>query len=331
MRGVAISLIVCAHTLPSLDWSQHPMTEKVLDAIANQTSILFFFIAGYLFQYLSKRFEYRSYLTQKFKTVILPYLLLSIPALIVFVALTPRQHMWPWFYDLAGWQQTLLFLLTGKHLAPLWFVPTITLFYLAAPLFLWIDRQRPQFYWVIVPLMALSIYLGRGGQWGPLNFAQYLLPVYLLGMAFSHYRERAMALVAQWRWPLWALMAVCAAGFIWDWPQPPHYHLPMKMAMALLLVDLLYRFHHHIGNRLDEIAELSFGIFFVHAYFILFLKIVVVYVMEGRVYTGVGDEGIPGNLLTFALYAALVMGVSVASLRLVKRFAGARSRMLVGA
>ncbi|MFM2449132.1 MAG: hypothetical protein RIS44_1582 [Pseudomonadota bacterium] len=330
-RGVAICLIVVAHTLPSLDWAEHPYMERWLDALGNQSSILFFFIAGYLFQFLGNRFEYKAYLLQKAKTVILPYLILSVPALVVFTVLTQRQHMFAGFYDLPLWGQVGVFLITGKHLAPLWFVPTITLFYLAAPLLLWVDRKQPQLYWLIVPLMCLSAYLGRGGQLGPLNFAIYLLPVYLLGMAFSHHRERALECVRLALWPLLMVIAVGATGHALQWPMPPHWLLLMKTAMALVLTWLLWKLHPFIGNRLDEIADLSFGIFFIHAYFILILKIAAVYVLEGRVYDGVGEQGIPGNIWTFFVYAAVVMLCSVLILRLARKVLGSRSRMVVGA
>jgi len=330
-RGVAIILIVFAHTVPSLDWSNAAISGKLIDALANQSSIFFFFIAGYLFQHLSPRFAFNDYLKQKFKTVILPYLLLSIPALFVFTLLTERTGMWSWFYTLEIWQQISLFLLTGKHLAPLWFVPTIALFYLIAPLLLWMDRKVPRLYWLIVPLLCLSTYLGRDGPLGPVNKAVYLLPMYLLGMAFSHYKTEAMALVQRW-WPaLAALASLSITGAVLEWESPPYYQMPMKAALALLLTFLLYRYHGIFRQRLDYIAEVSFGIFFIHAYFISTIKMVTVYVLHGTVYDGRGSEDIPGNVLTFGLYAGLVVLLTVVAIWLVKRVLGRRSRMLIGA
>lgn len=330
-RGIAIVLIVCAHTIPSLDWSDNPQLMRVLDGIVNQTSILFFFIAGYLFQHLSERFTFKGYIRQKAKTVILPYLLLSIPALYIFTELLQRTGMPAAFYTLPTWQQVAIFLITGKHLAPLWFVPTITLFYLAAPLFLWIDRKRPALYWVILPLLVLSSYLGRGGQWGPLNFALYLLPVYLLGMAFSRFRSTAEDLTWKFRGALWVVMLICVFAYTAEWPSPPYWHLPGKTAMALLFTVYLLRHHSLFRGRLDYIAEVSFGIFFIHAYFISGLKVVSVYLMQGQVYQGIGEGVIPGNMLTFALYAGFVLAASCSFLWLAKRVLGDRSRMFVGA
>jgi surface polysaccharide O-acyltransferase-like enzyme len=330
-RGIAIILIVFAHTVPSLDWSAWPLTGRLIDAIANQSSIFFFFIAGYLFQHLSARFAYPKYLKRKFQTVILPYLLLSIPALYIFTVLTQRTGMWPWFYGLEIWQQVALFLLTGKHLAPLWFVPTITLFYLVAPLLLWIDRKMPRAYWGILLLLVLSTWIGRDGPLGPIDKAIFLLPMYLLGMAFSHYKQEMMSFIMRW-WPVLLLVAaVSVVGYVLDWRQPPYWQMPMKACLALIMTWLLYRYHSVFRNRLDYIAEVSFGIFFVHAYFISAIKVAMVYVLYGSLYDGQGSEDIPGNLLTVIIYAGGVLACTVAAIWVAKRILGKRSRMFIGA
>ncbi|MCZ4313783.1 acyltransferase [Comamonadaceae bacterium G21597-S1] len=330
-RGIAIILIVCAHTVPSLDWSKSLLLGSFLNAIANQSSIFFFFIAGYLFQYLSKGFVFSRYLKQKLRTVIFPYLLLSIPAIVVFTLMTQRVGMWSWFYELPIWGQTGLFLLTGKHLAPLWFVPTISLFYLAAPLFLFVDRRFPLAYWLIVPLLVLSGYLGRGGPLGPLNFAQYLLPFYLLGMVCCHYKDRSLQLIGRF-WPLLALIAMGSLfGRALDWPSPPFWQVPFKLCMVLLLTWLLWKYHHVFGSSLDYIADISFGIFFIHAYFIIALKLIAVYLVSGEIYKGVDTTVFDGGLLMYFSYVAVVLLVSVAVIWLTKKVFKKNSRMPIGA
>jgi surface polysaccharide O-acyltransferase-like enzyme len=330
-RGVAIIFIVCAHTIPSLDWSANPFLGRVIDGLVNQSSIFFFFIAGYLFQHLSVKFDFGKYLNQKLKTVIIPYLILSIPAIFIFTVLAKRTGVWSWFYLLPVWEQVALFLLTGKHLAPLWFVPTITIFYFFAPLFLWIDNKFRNGYWIIVPLIALSTYLGRDGPLGPIDKAIYLLPAYLLGMAFSRFKEQALLLIERW-WPILFLAGLlCFIGCVLDWPQPPYYQLPMKIAFALLLTWLLYRYHSIFGNRLNYIAEVSFGIFFIHAYIISFVKVIAVYLVSGQLYLGEGGDVIPGNIIVFTGYVSLVVLVTTAIIWGGKRIFGKRSRMVIGA
>ncbi|MCB8747176.1 acyltransferase [Rhodoferax sp. U2-2l] len=330
-RGVAIMLIVGAHTISALNWSDNQLTMRIIDALCNESSIFFFFIAGYLFQHLSGRFRYKTYLEQKLKTVITPYLLLSIPALIIFTQFVDRVGMWPWFYDQPLWKQVVLFLLTGKHLAPLWFVPTITLFYLIAPLLLAIDRKRPQLYWLIIPCWFLSMYLGRGGPYGPIEKAIYLFPVYLLGMAFSHYRQQAEMWVAKFWLPLLIVTLMGMVGHALEWPMPPSYLMIMKAPMALLLTVALLRWHGVFRHRLDYIAHVSFGIFFIHAYFISAIKVFTVYLITGHVYAGRDGDVLPGNLLFFIAYAAAVLALSLLTIWAAQKLTGKNSRMLVGA
>lgn len=331
-RGVAIILIVCAHTVPSFDWTNYPVLGRLIDGIANESSIFFFFIAGYLFQHLSPRFQFSSYLLQKFKTVILPYLLLSIPALIIFTVLTKRVGMWPWFYTLPIWEQIGLFILTGKHLAPLWFVPTITLFYFAAPILLAIDKRFPILYWLVLPLLVLSTYIGRDGHLGPIDKAIYLLPIYVLGMAFSHYQNRAEALVARYWIPLLGLTLVGLGGYVFQWPMPPYYLMVMKAPMSLLITVALLRWHAVFGRRLDYIGHVSFGIFFIHAYFISGLKVATVYILTGgHVYQGEGGSDLAGGPIVFLCYATLVLAISVMVIWIAQKVFGKRSRMIVGA
>lgn len=324
-------LIVCAHTIPSLDWAQHPVLERFLDGIANESSIFFFFIAGYLFQHLSGRFHYPSYLKQKLKTVIVPYLLLSIPSIVLFTGFAEREGMWSWFYTLPVWQQVLMFLVTGKHLAPLWFVPTITLFYLVAPLLVAMDRKKPQLYWIIVPLLGLSIYLGRDGPHGPLDKALYLLPMYLLGMAFCHFQSHAEALARRLWLPLLAVTLFGLTAHTLNWAEPPYYLMIMKAAMAPLMTLALLRWHGVFGNKLDYIAHVSFGIFFVHAYFIAIVRSLTTWWLNGHHQLNQTALKLPGTLPVFFAYVAVVLAASVAIIWLAQKLFGRHSRMVIGA
>jgi len=328
-RGVAICLIVAAHSLPSFDWRSRPATFEVIDAICNQSSIFFFFIAGYLFQHLSSRFHYRNYLNQKVKTVILPYLLVSIPAIVISVFYIPQEGIWPWFYDLPIASQVGLFYLTGKHLEPLWFVPTITLFYLAAPLFLKIDRA-PRFYTVIIPLLALSIVLGRDGPLGPINKAIYLLPAYLFGMCFSRFREKAEALATQWKWPL-LLASAAVFSALTNELRGVDLQILLKILSCPLLILLLKATSYRLNGRLDYIAHISFGIFFVHAYFISAFRLL--YTLTARETWGGSDTTalFPPSIMGFVLHCAVVLAASVAAIWIVQRLFPRHSRQLIGA
>lgn len=75
-RGVAIIYVVAAHIL--VKWPENSIVSRAMDVVWQNSTILFLFIAGYLFQHLSDKFEYKDYLIKKFQNVICPYLILSI-------------------------------------------------------------------------------------------------------------------------------------------------------------------------------------------------------------------------------------------------------------
>ena len=65
----------------------------------------------------------------------------------------------------------------------LWFIPMITIFYVAAPLFSAMIRH-PVSYWILPPLVVLSALIHRVPNPGLaiVHMALYLLPAYIAGM-----------------------------------------------------------------------------------------------------------------------------------------------------
>lgn len=347
-RGVAICGIVGAHSLHNFTWAEDSVVFRAADTTFNQSSCWFFFIAGFLFQYLSPKYRTLKYYRSKFLNVILPYLVMSIPALVVFTAFMPQGDVPDGFYDRPLLEQIGLFLVSGKHLAPFWFVPTITLIYLAAPLLLAMDR-RIWPYWILLGLIPLSAWLGRDGLlaingwspfFSPVSKALYLLAVYLFGMWLGRFHDRLLEVMPKLWMPLLALGALGFYGhFSWYYPAQAEYHaglrpleslpfqwmLLFKLATSPLIVYALFLGDRFMPRGLHFLGSLSFGLFFVHGFVLGGFKIVLPRL-------GIGDaEGrIEGNLLVYVLFALVVLAISTGVLVVAKRIFGKRSRMVVG-
>ena len=91
------------------------------------------------------------------------------------------------------------------------------------------------------------------------------------------------------------------------------------------------RYHSVFGSRLNYIAEVSFGIFFIHAYIISFIKVLAVYFVSGQLYLGEGGDVIPGNIPIFTGYVLMVVLITTAIIWVGKKLLGKRSRMVIGA
>src|SRR5687768_13791779 len=85
LRGVVIFIVVGVHARGNLsEWTDHEGALEFLatffDAREGNGTVMFIFIGGFLFQYIThNNFDFRKYIEKKFLFVILPYLLISIP------------------------------------------------------------------------------------------------------------------------------------------------------------------------------------------------------------------------------------------------------------
>lgn len=194
-RGLAILMIVAGHVTACLEFDDRKVETVTHILIANGTTY-FVFIAGFLFQFLSKNYEYRIYLLKKVKYVFLPYLFTSIPAIIF--CINGRFYTPPdWFTTfISNWSivgKVFLYLLTGQHLPQLWFIPMIFIFYITAPILVWIDKT-PKFYWLLTILLSVTVIVGRNNNNSIQSFIHFLF-VYISGMFYSHFRKKVLQIM----------------------------------------------------------------------------------------------------------------------------------------
>lgn len=334
-RAVAILFIVAGHCVYLFEWERVRWQELLMKSLMQNGTVLFVFVAGFLFQHLSHKFEYRRYLKSKLRNVISPYVIISLPMIVV-QALSQRgafdpayEHHWPTVAQNVAWS-----LLTGYHILPFWFIPMIAVFYLMAPVLLWIDRDGRGYYFLPL-LLVVTVFVHRPSDFTHIwHSCVYFLPVYLFGMWFSHYRERAMAWHDRWL-PFLLLLVV---GLVWL--EVVHYgrggaigsaamfstengvfgtNALQKVLLCGVLLVILRRCGKLLDSKLSYMADVSFGIYFLHMYFI-------------QAYTRfvAGDVFPAASLLRYWLAVATVVALCVVCLWLAKRILGRYSRQVVG-
>lgn len=321
-RALAILFIVSGHSIDFFQWSStdHGL-ERILRIVMSNGSVLFVFIAGYLFQHLSGKFQPHKYYQTKLKNVILPYFLVSIPAIIVFVFILPRETMWLGFYENPQWLQVVYFYLTGMHLAPLWFVPMISLFYLIAPILITSDKSKV-FYWVLPATIVLSCFVSRGL---PLQSFIHFLSVYLLGMFCSHYKTIVNTILKQTK----TLMLLACLVFVFILIEFYLFQETMtfvnylqKISLSLFFLGLFIRLGDKVDSKLVRmIANTSFGVFFIHSYILTAGK------LTSQSFTG---SKVTGNILLYPVVTISVLLLCVFIIVLIQKLFGNKSRYLVG-
>ena len=317
-RGLAILYIIIIHTISAFNWEKAPHTEKILMILLNNGSILFVFIAGYLFQHLSYKYEPRRYLYTKFRFVVLPYIICSIPAIIYFVWFERRWDVPVWYYSFSKPVQIALFYITGKQLIPYWFMPMIFIFYMISPLLIWLDKKKI-LYWLIPIMIFMSMIIGRGFY--PHRNFMHFLSVFVIGMFFSRYREKTMQVLSKDFYLYISTAVIISIYFLsyYDIYTVKGYF--EKLLLCTVYLSLFYKFDHKIQSKFAILAELSFGMYFLHSYIISIIKLV---------YKNSTGDYFEGDLIKYFLFTVLILTLSGLAVNFLKKVLGRNSRYVIG-
>jgi hypothetical protein len=342
-RGIAILMIVGGHAIWVFDWPEDSLVRNGLADLLENGTVLFVFVAGFFFHYLSARFEYWDYLGKKLKNVILPYCLMAAPSVLISSLVPSFYHEYPalegrGFVFRAGW--FLINAGAGLNRA-LWFIPMITLFYLAAPLLMFFVRY-PRLFLLVPPLVIVSAFAHRDAypNLDILGLAFYYLSAYLAGMWASHQRARLEKLLPR-IWP-WLAAAVAVATILMVTLADHHGNYEgarlfsqehgvidwvflQKMLVCLTLLGVTMQFQRQIAGPLKFFGDTSFAIFFIHYYFIVIVAHIITAVSA--------STGLPltqGGFLPWMIAFTVVVAASVGCIAAARKLLGRRSRMIIG-
>jgi peptidoglycan/LPS O-acetylase OafA/YrhL len=339
LRGLAILLIVGVHARGyNEDWSLHPGTQHFFNTLFDNGTVLFVFIAGFLFQHLTHdKFVFNKYFSQKLRVVILPYLLISFP--LIFIRLRSGVEALPlpqYFESYSSSHKIFYFIITGLHMPPFWFIPMVFLIYLTSPLLHVLDTRR--FYKVAVPFIALiGMFTYR-----PLNNANpllsyvHFLPIYITGMWASFNKEKILMYGRKLLAPLISLYLLITILDLTNnlnldrrlsFEYVLQNHLLMfniyvlkAVALCFILMIIFQQLHHKNLPLLKMLGDYSFGIYFIHHIFIsVARKLVNVYGIE-----------INFNAGLFLIFYLAVVALSVFTVWLMKKITGKYSRYVIG-
>lgn len=287
-RGLAILLIVMGHVMQF-------GTPKSLIHIINCEIIcggtaLFIFISGFLFQHLSAKFEYKNYLSKKWTNVILPYLITAIPGLF-FCFYCPDLYKNS-FEGLNVFIQVPLLLSVGRvHNVPTWFIPMIVLFFLCSWMLLKLEKKNI-LYKLLPILFIITLVLPRSdieyqNLIGLSYFNKYILYVQYIFVGFIHFfslyvfgmycssKKEIIDFFYDKRFLLWGLMIFTSIANVYTTYKGLYSSYTIsKTFLIMLLIGYLKHYdefilsHNKTNKTLDFIAKYSFGLFFVHWYWL---------------------------------------------------------------
>jgi surface polysaccharide O-acyltransferase-like enzyme len=288
----------------------------------------FVFLSGYLFHYIeSGNFHYLEYMSKKWKFVILPYLILSVPAIIAGI----------WFFrpEALGVSKSAYviwaLIVGGSVIGPMWFIPMITIFFLISPMLHRLTKGR----W-IYPVGLIALAFGMFSS-RPLNGTNPLLSFfhflgfYLLGLAFAKNASLMDKMTASTRW---ALIIAGVVGFLisalffgGSSNEPLGFFAGLgkfnmlqfgKFALLIAVFFLFEQVFNRPNRAFGYFAKISFGLFFIHGFHFVFFSKLKQLVPDWSAFT------------IFAGELIFVVVAPVATVYIIKRLLGKNSRYVIG-
>jgi len=342
LRGVAILYVISVHARGFASyWKSSPEVYRFLDSFTDPSegngTTLFLFIGGFLFQHLThKHFDFKKYLNQKFKVLMLPYLIISLP-IIWFRLATDFQSLYvpEDFQERSVLHQVGHFLLTGSHLPPFWFISTIILFYFSAPLLHALDNRK--FYLYVLPLILVGCLFTYRPEHNANPLLSYLhfIPIYIAGMCASYFKDQILTDSPKLFYILLTTYLAMSVSEIAGWTTTPrdvtfedvlegsiifNVYLLKALLLCLMWLTFFYRLREKNIPVLELLGNYSFGLFFVHYLFI----------SVSRRLLELSSVTFDFSILTYVFYFLLILTVSILAVYWVKRTTGRYSRYLIG-
>lgn len=135
-RAIAIIFIVAEHTLC---WGHSTMYEFNRLLFVGGT-YFFVFIAGFLFQYLSDNFNVKTYFKKKFLNVICPWMITLLPVAFLY----SYKNIDAWYLQFVSFKFRFVTTMMNGYIVngPLWFMGMISIIFLVSPLLLYVRRKN---------------------------------------------------------------------------------------------------------------------------------------------------------------------------------------------
>ncbi|VTR69406.1 putative Acyltransferase 3 [Desulfosarcina cetonica] len=268
-RALAIFFVVASHIWVAPSIFEPRLTNTLFRMIRgplfSNGTVLFVFISGFLFHYLSSTFKYSTYLLKKTQYVILPYLIISLPIILIRIHSGVYAGYLPPHFNAFGYlHKAAYLLLTGKAYIPFWYIPFIAVVFLLAPVWLRIlDDLSPP---VLLLLFVFPAFFPRHAYLSVNNFI-YFIPVYLLGMVVSKHYDHLSRLFTRYRHALLAITGVLAYfSYHYDYLGAigRYVNLWQKLFLTFAALGYLARIENRKSAFVSRVADLSFGIYFLH-------------------------------------------------------------------
>lgn len=328
-------LIVAGHCDGLSGWKSNNIADKFFENLLRGGTGIFMFISGFMFYHVYfHNFDYRGFVRKKISKVLIPYLIMSTPAIIYMIIY--KNHALDNLHGASEWVSSILFYYTtGNTIDGYWYIPVIMIIFLLSPIFNMFIRLKVGIQiFILLATFFVGSFIHR-----PINNINivhsilYYMSFYLFGILCSIYKKNIYDCQKGLEYVFLAvaiLLAWYQAAFI---STIGNFHKELfqyngidilflqKLFLILFFMMWLHKFEKYNLTGLSFIAKVSFPIYFLHPYIIKFLM---------RAKDTLHGYDIHTPLLMVALSTTTVLLLSSSLALFTKRVLRKNSQMLIG-
>jgi len=330
-RAIAILFVVISHVflVPFAKTGFKEPLHGLFFLFFTNATVFFVLISGFLFQYINDNgsFRYGALMKKKFLYIFVPMVAMTIPVMACLIFVVPGSAL----EKIVG-AATLasLWALMGS---PLWYIPFIMMVFAVSPLILKFIRLRCSLAITLLVIPVCFFLFPRTLPVWP-GVIPYFFPLFVLGAIMSYRYDRFQGLIERNFVYLGCLalifMVLCAL-------MPPesmkHFNLSIpegvssvcsgyfKIFLALFFWGLLIKLENRESSILNQVANYSFGIYFVHCYFLT-----IGFIAYARLWPSAGGLSFLVTLAYCIIVPLLCLGIAM----LIKAVFGRYARYVAG-
>lgn len=290
-RAISILFIIAGHSF----WVNGMKFDSIFDTtiknlISGGTS-LFVFISGFLFYHIFyKKYDYKKFVLTKGKNVFVPYLILGLLPVTMFVIKKVDNFDGYFLPSGVGLINEYLipvfkYYLSGGFLAAYWYIPFIMITFALSPLHVKYINLRFKYQILLIVFFSIVAVLIHRPIYN-INVIQsviYFTPVYLIGITASIHKEFIYVYLKGKEVYLLIFVIVLAIyqsslgiggnyhkdAFIYGGVDLMFFQ---KIFLCFFFMIWLNRFESYNNRAVDAIASTSFTAFFIHPFILLFVE-----------------------------------------------------------
>lgn len=269
LRGIAAFFIVAIHF--NLFTNTETLSGRIFYYFLSEWTAIFVLISGFLFQHLVHKYKPKKFFINKLKNVLIPYFIISFPVILIFALKLKSDHPWldlDELYSHSALYIMLFFYATGAQMAPLWFIPVLTLIFLTSkPLSILARNQSWLGFAACISVIVIIFTSRPEHNLNPFLAYFHFLPVYIIGMFICSKKD---SLIKQDYKNIFLFIYLLALTSCIVLGLNASYSVVSKIPLFLYLCIVLDRDikNDRLAAVISVLADVSFSIYFIHGIFI---------------------------------------------------------------